>query len=110
MKCSLCGYEYPSRYHFVNGTVCLTCFEKMPQEEKDKILKDVDSMNVESPAARTVNGKSLVCPVCGHKEFWKRETLMNTPGMTFWGLDWANRQAENLICDSCGYIFWFFKK
>lgn len=32
---------------------------------------------------------------------------MNTKGMTFFKLDWANKEAENYICDSCGYVYWF---
>ena len=59
---------------------------------------------------QTVSGNSLVCPVCSHNKFWERETLMNTPGMTFLGLEWANKKARNYICDSCGYVFWFFNQ
>jgi len=110
MKCKQCQKDYPSHYHFVNNTICISCFEKMPEDQKREIQKEVESMTVESAGKRTVRGKSLTCPVCGHGEFWKRQTLMNTPGMTFWGFDWANKQADNLICDSCGYIFWFFRE
>jgi C4-type Zn-finger protein len=59
---------------------------------------------------QTVSGKKLSCPVCNHDMFWSRETLMNTPGMTFFGLEWANKKATNYICDKCGYVFWFFNK
>jgi len=107
MKCPQCQKDYPSRYYFVNDAICLECFEKMPDDRKDELVKEIESMSIESAAERTIHGKALHCPVCGHKKFWKRATLMNTPGMTFWGLDWANKQAENLICNSCGYIFWF---
>ncbi len=55
-------------------------------------------------------GRDMKCPICGHDEFWRRKTLMNTAGMTFWELDWANREADNYICDRCGYILWFFPK
>ena len=30
-----------------------------------------------------------------------RETLMNTPKMTFFKLDWANKKAQNYICNFC---------
>ena len=56
---------------------------------------------------RFIRGKKLLCQVCGHDRFWTRETLMNTPGMTIMGLDWANKTATNYICDSCGHIMWF---
>ncbi len=52
-------------------------------------------------------GRKLVCPICGNDHFLVRETQMNTAGMTFLGLDWANTSATNYYCDQCGYIFWF---
>ena len=48
----------------------------------------------------------LVCPICGGKKFFDRKTLMNTVGMTFFDLDWANPEATNFICEDCSYIFW----
>jgi predicted RNA-binding Zn-ribbon protein involved in translation (DUF1610 family) len=55
-----------------------------------------------------VQGNKLVCPICGKTHFWTRTTLMNTRGATFLGFDWANNEAENYICDNCGYIMWFW--
>ncbi len=55
----------------------------------------------------SVRGNPLVCPICGNNEFWHRWTLMNTPGLTLFDLDWANRQAENFVCDECGHVMWF---
>lgn len=54
-----------------------------------------------------IQGKKLTCPICKHDQFWSRETLMNTPGMTFFGVEWLNKAATNYICDSCGYVHWF---
>ena len=54
-------------------------------------------------------GNKLECPVCKHNKFWSRETLMNTPGLTFFGLEWANRRAQNYICEQCGHILWFMR-
>lgn len=56
----------------------------------------------------TINGKRLECPVCGNRKFFTRRSLLNTRGLTFFNLDWANRSATNHICDKCGYIFWFY--
>lgn len=56
---------------------------------------------------RTVKGKKLVCPVCDHKYFHTRKSMLNTRGLTFFNLDWANKSATNYICGHCGYIFWF---
>ncbi|MCR4962750.1 MAG: hypothetical protein K6B40_02560 [Firmicutes bacterium] len=55
----------------------------------------------------SVAGQELICPVCGGKHFFQRETQLNTAGMTFLGLDWANACAENYYCAQCGYMFWF---
>jgi len=56
-----------------------------------------------------IKGHKLDCPVCKNDTFWTRKTLMNTTGMTFLKLDWANKTAQNLICDNCGYVHWFLE-
>lgn len=57
-----------------------------------------------------IAGNILQCPICGHDEFWTRKTLMNTPGLTFFGLEWANRASTNYVCNSCGHVLWFLSK
>jgi len=59
---------------------------------------------------RIIKGNKLVCSVCKNDTFWARETLMNTVGMTIMKLDWANKKAQNYICDNCGYVHWFLSK
>lgn len=59
---------------------------------------------------RLIKGNKLECVVCKNDTFWERRTLMNTPGMTFMKLDWANKTAQNYICDNCGYVHWFMDK
>ena len=54
-----------------------------------------------------VAGHDLICPVCGGELFWERDSQLNTTGMTFLGLDWANTSATNYVCANCGYMFWF---
>jgi predicted RNA-binding Zn-ribbon protein involved in translation (DUF1610 family) len=54
-----------------------------------------------------VKGHPLECTICKHQLFWTRETLLNTPGMTFFGLEWANKSATNYVCDNCGFVMWF---
>ena len=46
----------------------------------------------------------LICPLCGHDEFDRREMLMNTSGMTFMGMDWLNSSACALVCQKCRRI------
>jgi predicted nucleic-acid-binding Zn-ribbon protein len=69
-------------------------------------------MNKKSPEAkeRYIEGNKLACPICKNDKFWARETLMNTKGMTFLKLEWANKEAQNYICDGCGYVYWFLKQ
>lgn len=54
-----------------------------------------------------INGHALTCPVCRSTRFWTRRSLLNTKGMTFMDLDWLNKEADNYVCDTCGYIMWF---
>jgi predicted RNA-binding Zn-ribbon protein involved in translation (DUF1610 family) len=57
-----------------------------------------------------IAGHKLICPVCGGAGFFYRQTLLNTAGMTFMKLDWANTAADNYYCAECGYMFWFHPK
>ena len=52
-------------------------------------------------------GKALACVVCGAERFHPRQAMLNTPGMTFLKLDWANAVAECYVCEQCGYLHWF---
>lgn len=62
--------------------------------------------NKETPVQ--IKGNTLKCVICGHDKFWHRTTLMNTKGVSFLGLDWANKEADNYVCGHCGYVHWFF--
>lgn len=55
-------------------------------------------------------GLKLECVICHGNMFWERSTLMNTPGMTIMGIEWANKSATNYVCDNCGYVHWFMEK
>lgn len=35
--------------------------------------------------------------------------MLNTRGMTFLKLDWADRSAKVLVCANCTHITWFLK-
>lgn len=52
-------------------------------------------------------GKELACLVCGHDRFHARAAMLNTPGLTFLDLEWANKTAQCQVCARCGYIHWF---
>jgi predicted nucleic-acid-binding Zn-ribbon protein len=109
IKCVKCGTDYPSKYYFMTDALCLECFEKLNEDEKKTILAEVESISAEKASKRTIDGHPLRCPVCAQDRFWKRQTLMNTRGLTFLGVEWANKQAVNFVCDSCGYVMWFLR-
>lgn len=60
------------------------------------------------PTPVEIKGNPLVCPICNNDKFRTRSTLMNTSGLSFLGMDWANKEANNYICSNCGYVYWFF--
>jgi predicted nucleic-acid-binding Zn-ribbon protein len=52
-------------------------------------------------------GAAIHCPCCRNDTFDLDHRQLNTAGMTFLGLDWANRQAAILVCKRCSHIMWF---
>lgn len=52
-------------------------------------------------------GKQVICEHCGNEDFHEGRAQLNTSGMTFMGLDWANETATTLMCDVCGRIHWY---
>jgi len=57
-----------------------------------------------------LQGKVITCPHCQSEEFDEGSALLNTAGMTFINLDWANRSASILACRRCGQVQWFLQK
>ena len=63
-----------------------------------------------APGGYVSCGKRICCEHCGHAEFNEGSAQLNTAGMTFLGLDWANRTATTLMCAACGRIQWYGKR
>jgi predicted nucleic-acid-binding Zn-ribbon protein len=61
------------------------------------------------PARYQMAGKEIRCSQCGSDSFALRTALLNTPGMTFFDLDWANRTATVLVCAQCSHLEWFLQ-
>ena len=55
----------------------------------------------------SVAGSPVRCSHCGGQDFAESTAMLNTPGMTLVGLDWANRTATVLVCATCGHVEWF---
>lgn len=67
----------------------------------------MSTFNDNEPQNVMIGKNELICPVCGNKYFFQRFTKLNTGGMSFIGLDWANKSAKNYFCSECGYMYWF---
>ena len=49
----------------------------------------------------------FTCLVCEGTLFFDREVMLNTSGMEFLGVEWANQSGTGLICAGCGYVHTF---
>lgn len=54
-----------------------------------------------------VNGHPLVCPHCKGESFTAAKAQLNTKWMTFFDLDFLNKEASTYICNDCGRVEWF---
>jgi|HubBroStandDraft_6_1064221.scaffolds.fasta_scaffold21135_4 predicted nucleic-acid-binding Zn-ribbon protein len=59
------------------------------------------------PVAAMVGDHPVRCLICGGEEFWDRSVQLNTSGLEFLGIEWANAAATGLICTECGYVHEF---
>ena len=57
-----------------------------------------------------VAGTQVRCPHCGGEDFDLGSAMLNTVGLTFLELDWANRSGSLLICVKCSHIEWFLEE
>ncbi|MFC0861529.1 hypothetical protein ACFHYQ_04375 [Sphaerimonospora cavernae] len=64
-------------------------------------------MERESFPVTLPNGQELSCDTCGHQIFEQHNWKLQTTGMTFMNLDWANRDAVCFVCTACRRIHWF---
>jgi predicted nucleic-acid-binding Zn-ribbon protein len=60
-----------------------------------------------TPDRFEVAGRPVRCPHCGGEHFLEGRAQLNTAGLTFLNLDWANRSAATLACVGCGRLEWF---
>jgi len=55
-------------------------------------------------------GAPIACPCCGNDTFDLDFRQLNTSGLSFFGLDWANKNAAILVCKRCTHISWFMEE
>lgn len=58
-------------------------------------------------SAFTAAGKTIECPHCGGTSFTAKNVLLNSRGLTFFNLDWANKAATALTCTNCHRMEWY---
>ena len=59
------------------------------------------------PARYLAGGRPVFCEHCHSDVFHEGEAQLNTAGVTFLQLDWANKCATTLMCNTCGRIHWY---
>ena len=59
------------------------------------------------PTTVEIHGRPLLCQVCGHNTFWRREAQLHTPWFTFFNIEWLGKTATCAVCAGCGYVHWF---
>ena len=91
---------YNSAYSLVHSPKLEGCYMGFFSEYK-RALND---------GGLTYAGKPVVCPHCGNTDFEKSSAQLNTAGLTFLGLDWANRSAKVFVCKNCSNIQWFLNE
>ena len=59
------------------------------------------------PGEYEAGGKRISCPHCNSTEFAEGRAQLNTAGMSFLNLDWANKSITTLTCTKCGCLQWY---
>jgi hypothetical protein len=83
--------------------------DHQPRQDRTRV-GGLGSPAQSTPAAAQVllrTGAPLSCLVCGGQAFARREVKLNTSGMSFLGLDWANRSGDGAVCRACGFVHTF---
>jgi hypothetical protein len=61
----------------------------------------------QEPIQVEIRDHQLLCHVCQHDAFWRREAKLNTTLAEFFEVAWANRSAVCYVCAQCGFVHWF---
>ncbi|MCX5135092.1 hypothetical protein OOK06_23805 [Streptomyces sp. NBC_00340] len=65
---------------------------------------------VKKPVRAALGDVWLNCQVCKGDLFRERDVLLNSTGMEFMKLAWADESATGLICWRCGYVHLFVNR
>ncbi|WP_324789374.1 hypothetical protein [Streptomyces sp. H51] len=62
------------------------------------------------PVRAAIGDVWITCQVCGGDLFRERQVLLNSAGLEFMKVAWADEAATGLICWQCGYVHLFVNK
>ncbi|NBM15952.1 hypothetical protein [Streptomyces sp. GC420] len=62
------------------------------------------------PVHAAIGEHPILCLMCDNDTFREREVLLNSTGMEFFRLAWANEAATGLVCWACGYVHLFVNR
>jgi hypothetical protein len=68
------------------------------------------SKEPKKPENILIKGNLLKCRICDNSTFYTRQAQLNTAGLSFLDLDWANKSATCYVCSKCTHIEWFLEK
>lgn len=72
-----------------------------------KATREAFTKGVEGSDSYIRADNPVICSHCGGQSFEKSSALLNSRGLTFLDLDWANAEADIFVCKKCGHIEWF---
>ncbi|MGW7056710.1 hypothetical protein [Streptomyces sp. NPDC054887] len=73
-------------------------------------LDETKENAVAKPVHASVEDIWIACHVCDEDLFRVREVKLNSFGMEFLNLAWADESATGLICAHCGYVHLFVNR
>ncbi|MEV5343435.1 hypothetical protein AB0K93_33935 [Streptomyces sp. NPDC052676] len=62
------------------------------------------------PVRAAIGDVWITCQVCRGELFRERGVKLNSTGMEFMNLAWADETATGLICRRCGYVHLFVNR
>ncbi|MFC9498330.1 hypothetical protein [Streptomyces sp. NPDC056982] len=62
------------------------------------------------PVRASLGEMWITCQVCRSELFRERDIKLNSTGMEFMKLAWADETATGLICWKCGYVHLFVNR
>ncbi|GAA1547710.1 hypothetical protein GCM10009730_66070 [Streptomyces albidochromogenes] len=65
---------------------------------------------VAKPVNAAVGGTWICCLICESDQFRVREVKLNSFGLEFLKMAWADESATGLICYWCGYVHLFVNR